>query len=288
MRLFLILVLMFNFSSSFAQLTPPGLGANSRINGWFAVGFNQKLDSAGRFTSMSYLGIDGQSVMNRYNVFDRLGIFVVNEEVKYRMKNNWNTSLAVSYRQQNVFEDNPTSVLPELSHFKREFRVYGRIGKTWNLSWKPSVTLRQEWRKFYTPEFQDWKISSAFRTRLKFQSEINLTRSKRLKAILGAEFLFATEFLESKKEWGNFNYSESRLSAFLSFSSKNKAVSYNLGVMDDILESDHRLKEIPYVSFALVFNNIFRFHAKEHRRSQEMSLIGSRGGSERNIDDEVL
>lgn len=255
MRSFLTLLLIFSFSSSFAQLTPPGLGANSKINGWFAVGLNQKLDSAGKFTSMSYFGIDGQSAMNRYNVFDRLGIFVLNEEVKYRMKNNWSTSLALSYRQQNVFEDN--SAFPELSNFKREFRVYGRFGKSWNSSWKPSVTLRQEWRKFYTPEFENWKISSAFRTRLKFQSEINLVESKRLKAIFGLEFLFTTEYLESQKEWEHFSYSESRLSAFLSYTSKSKLVTYNLGMMDDILETNHHIREIPYLSFALVFNNIF-------------------------------
>ena len=257
MRTLLTTFLILSFYSSFAQLTPPGLGENSKINGWFAVGLNQKLDSAGKFTSMTYFGVDGQSAMNRYNVFDRLGIFVLNEEVKYRMKNNFSTSIALSYRQQNVFDDNSSPAYPELSNFKREFRLYGRIGKSWNSSWKPSVTLRQEWRKFYTPEFGQAKISSAFRTRLKFQSEINVIKSKRLKAIFGMEFLFATEFIESDQQWEHFEYSESRLSAFLSYSSKNKSVTYSFGVMDDILESDHKLKEIPYLSFALVFNNLF-------------------------------
>lgn len=252
----LLLSFSLNSSLSFGQLTPPGLGSNSKMNLWFAIGLDQKLDSAGKFSSMTYFGLAGQSTVESTNAFEHLGIFVINEEVKFRFKSNWNVSLAASYRHQNEFEKTFPYLAAE-DRFKQEFRVYLRITKSWKEKAIPSIAFRQEYRKFYDPEFRDWKISSGFRSRLKFQSEFKLIPSKRLTAIIGCEFLFSTEFQEVKQEWKHFEYGETRLSAVISYHSKNHKISYNIGYMNDLLHVPAGEKSVHYISTSIIFKNIF-------------------------------
>ena len=148
-----ILLFVFVASFSFGQLTPPGLGSNSNLNLWFAIGLDQKLDSAGRYSSMTYFGLAGQSTIDDANVFDRLGIFVLNEEVKFKFRPTWSVSLAASYRHQNEFEKTYPYLAAE-DQFKQEFRIYSRITKSWKKKWVPSIAFRQEYRKFVDPEFR--------------------------------------------------------------------------------------------------------------------------------------
>lgn len=253
-----IICLVFFFKSLclFGQLTPPGLGSNSRLNLWFAIGLDQKLDSAGKFSSMTYFGLAGQSTIDDANVFDRLGIFVLNEEVKFRFKPAWSVSLAASYRHQNEFEKTYPYLAAE-DQFKQEFRIYSRITKSWKKKWIPSIAFRQEYRKFVDPEFRDWKISAAFRSRLKFQSEVPLTASKRLQAIIGCEFLFSTDFQEATQKWQHFQYGETRLSAILAYQTKNRKISYGLGYMNDLLHVPAGEKAVHYISVSVIFKNIF-------------------------------
>nr|WP_294859546.1 DUF2490 domain-containing protein [uncultured Fluviicola sp.] len=226
------------------------------MNLWFSIGLDQKLDSAGRFSSMTYFGIAGQSTVENSNVFEHLGIFVINEEVKFRFKPTWSVSAAASYRHQNEFEKTFPYLAAE-DQFKQEFRVYSRITKSWKKKIIPSITFRQEYRKFVDPEFRDWKVSSAFRSRLKFQSEFDLLSNKRLKAILGCEFLFSTEFQEKQQEWKHFGYGETRLSAVISYSSGNHKISYNIGYMNDLLHVTAGEKSVHYISTSIIFKNIF-------------------------------
>jgi hypothetical protein len=251
----LLLFLLFGLHS-YAQLTPPGLGSNSKMNLWFAIGLDQKLDSAGRFSSMTYFGIAAQSTVENTNVFEHLGIFVINEEVKFRFKPTWSVSLAASYRHQNEFEKTFPYLAAE-DQFKQEFRVYSRITKSWKKKGVPSIAIRQEYRKFYDPEFRDWKVSAAFRSRLKFQSEFNLVPSKRLTAIVGCEFLFSTEFQEKNQEWKHFEYGETRLSAIISYYSKNHKISYNIGYMNDLLHVPAGERSVHYISTSIIFKNLF-------------------------------
>lgn len=255
LKMFLFIFLL-NNSYSIGQLTPPGLGSNSKMNGWFAIGLDQKLDSAGRFSSMTYFGFAGQSTVDDINVFDRLGIFVLNEEVKFKFKPAWSVSLAVSYRHQNEFEKTYPYLAAE-DRFKQEFRLYSRITKSWKKKGIPSIAFRQEYRKFYDPEFRDWKVSSAFRSRLKFQSEFDLVPAKRLSVIAGCEFLFSTDFEEASQEWKHFKYGETRLSAVISYHTKNNKISYNLGYMNDLLHVPAGEKSIHYISASVIFKNLF-------------------------------
>lgn len=255
MKFKITLIALLASATVFGQLTPPGLGSNSRMNLWFALGLDQQLDSAGKFSSMTYLGIVGQSNVDNSNVFERFGIFVVNEEVKFKFKPTWSVSLAASYRHQNEYE----KVSPYLAaedKFKQEFRIYSRITKSWKKKWIPSIAFRQEYRKFYNPEFRDWKVSSAFRSRLKFQSEIVLTQNKRLSVIAGCEFLFSTEFQEKTQQWKHFEYGETRLSAILSYKSPNGKWMYGIGYMDDLLHVDVGEKSVNYITLSLVLSNI--------------------------------
>ncbi|MNK04953.1 hypothetical protein D3C87_228270 [compost metagenome] len=256
MKFKIALIVWFAGTTVFGQLTPPGLGSNSKMNAWFALGLDQQLDSAGKFSSMTYLGIAGQSNVDNINVFERFGILVLNEEVKFKFRPTWSVSLAASYRHQNEYE----KVSPYLAaedKFKQEFRVYSRITKSWKKKWIPSIAFRQEFRKFYNPEFRDWKVSSAFRSRLKFQSEFALSRNKRFSVIAGCEFLFSTEFQEKTQEWKHFEYGETRLSAVLTYKSKNGKWMYGIGYMDDLLHVDAGEKSVNYITLSLILNNIF-------------------------------
>lgn len=256
MKHFSLLLFVLCSTLSFAQLTPPGLGSNSKVNGWFAVGLDQKLDSAGRFSSMTYFGMAGQSTIENTNMFDRLGILVFNQEVKFRFHPTWNVSLAASYRHQNEFEKTYPYLAAE-DRFKQEFRVYSRITKNWKKKWIPSIAFRQEYRRFYDPGFREWEVSSAFRSRLKFQSEFNLVSSKKLTALIGTEFLFSTEFQEDTQSWQHFQYGETRLSAIISYHSNNHHITYNLGYMNDLLHVPAGNKSVHYISASIVFKNIF-------------------------------
>lgn len=251
-----LLFMLLNDLHSFGQLTPPGLGSNTKMNGWFAIGLDQKLDSSGRFSSVTYFGLAGQSTVKNVNIFERLGIFVINEEIKYKFKPTWSVSLAASYRHQNEFEKTYPYVAAE-DRFKQEFRVYARLTKKWQKKWIPSITLRQEYRKFVDPGFRDWKISAAFRSRLKFQSELTLVSSERLTALVGCEFLFSTDFLETTGKWQHFQYGETRLSAILSYHTKNQKISYGLGYMNDLLHVPAGEKSVHYITASIVFKNIF-------------------------------
>ncbi|MNJ86303.1 hypothetical protein D3C87_37950 [compost metagenome] len=251
----LLLVLFFS-SFSFGQLTPPGLGSNSKLNSWFALGLDQQLDSAGRFSSMTYFGIAGQSTVDNVNIFDRLGILVFNQEMKFKFRPIWNVSLAASYRHQNEFQKTYPYLAAE-DRFKQEFRIYSRITKNWKKKWIPSIAFRQEYRRFYDPEFREWEVSSAFRSRLKFQSEFALISSEKLTAIVGTEFLFSTEFQEDTQSWQHFQYGETRLSAIFSYHTNNNRISYNLGYMNDLLHVPAGNKSVHYISASIVFKNIF-------------------------------
>lgn len=255
MKFKITLITLLTSAAVFGQLTPPGLGSNSNMNLWFALGLDQQLDSAGKFSSMTYVGVAGQSNVDNNNVFERFGILVLNEEVKFKFKPTWSVSLAASYRHQNEYE----KVSPYLAaedKFKQEFRVYSRITKSWKKKWIPSIAFRQEYRKFYNPEFRDWKISSAFRSRLKFQSEIALTPNRRLSVIAGCEFLFSTEFQEKTQQWKHFEYGETRLSAVLTYKSQNGKWMYGIGYMDDLLHVDAGEKSVNYITVSLILNNI--------------------------------
>lgn len=242
--------------AGFAQLTPPGLGSNSKVNGWFALGLDQQLDSVGKFNSMTYLGIAGQSSPENANVFDRLGILVVNEEVKYRFRPTWSVSLAASYRHQNEYEKTPPYLAAE-DKFKQEFRLYSRITKSWKKKWIPAIAFRQEFRKFYNPEFRDWKVSTAFRSRLKFQSEFALTDNERLELITGCELLFSTEFEEQTQQWEHLEYGETRLSAIVTYKTRNEKWTYGLGYMNDLLHVDAGRKSVSYISLSIIASALF-------------------------------
>lgn len=242
--------------SGYSQLTPPGLGSNSNVNSWFAIALDQRLDTSGRFSSTTYLGIAGESTVENANMFRHLGIIVINEEVKYRFGTGWSVSLAASYRHQNEFEKTYPYLAAE-DRFKQEFRIYSRIVKSWKKKWIPSIAFRQEYRRFYDPEFRDWSISSAFRSRVKFQSEFNLIPSKKLRVLIGTEFLFSTEFREKTQSWQHFEYGETRLSAFISYHSNNNHLIYTLGYMNDLLHVSAGNKSVHYLAAAIVFKNIF-------------------------------
>jgi hypothetical protein len=56
----LAILLLTVCASASAQITPPGLGENENANLWIAVGLEKKLDSPGKISSLSYVGIGKQ------------------------------------------------------------------------------------------------------------------------------------------------------------------------------------------------------------------------------------
>lgn len=238
-----------------AQLSPPGLG-KAKTASWFAFGLKQTLDSAKKKESMTYIGIGRKSnPEGNANPFHKQAIIVFNQEFYNNYVENWQYSYAISYRNQNNYEDSPPYNASDPSH-EQEFRIYGRysyITGNNRLKWKN--TFRQEFRKFFTPQFTKAEENFQLRTRLKTQLSVSLGESKIHQIIGSAEALFAVSkdnFPE--KKWTRFAYKESRLGAYYSISPSGIPFTFDIGYMNNILRKN---SNVSYISIDVVWENPF-------------------------------
>src|SRR5690606_40055434 len=95
--------------------------------------------------------------------------------------------------------------------------LYGRfsyIFKTGRLKFTP--TIRQEFRKFYAPDFTNTDENFQLRSRFRLQLAINLDVDKHHKLTFNSEQLFSIS--KETTQWSDFNYRESRFSLYYSYS----------------------------------------------------------------------
>src|SRR5699024_10787408 len=233
----IIVSIVFLFSIKVhAQIIPPALG-ESNFDSWFALGINQKLDTlkVGGWESTTYAGTGTVSHKQQPNPFENVGIWVINQEFYHNFAPNWQYSLALSYRQQNLFEKTAPFKKTQQA-YKQEFRGYGRFSYFFKGNgWTFTPTFRQEIIKYFTPNFKNHQESWRLRSRFRLKFAVNLTTDKSQQLIAYSEQLFSISQYSDTKSWGNFAYNDSRFALYYALSPKNHPFVYNLGYMLNLI-----------------------------------------------------
>lgn len=254
--LVLAVLFMTVFSSSYAQLSPPGLG-KAKTASWFAFGIKQSLDSLEHKVSTTYVGLGYKSDPDNNNPSTNMAILVLNEEISNRYHQNWEYSYALSYRRSNLYDS--SAPYEELNPaIEQEFRVYGRYSYiTGNNGFKWKNTIRQEFRKFYNPDFTNTDENFQLRTRLKTQLNVDLGTQNIHHIIVSAEALFAiSKENYPKSDWSKFSYKESRLGLYYSITPQNIPFTFDLGYMHNIIGKSDVIN-VNYVALDVVWRNPF-------------------------------
>ncbi|WP_437921252.1 hypothetical protein [Sphingobacterium sp. LRF_L2] len=240
----------------FSQISPPGLG-NGKTASWYAVGLQQDLNKEKGWQSMSYFGIGRKSNPDNYNPAYKPAITVFNQEFYYSFRKNWKTSLALSYRRQNEYEEEEPYWRDSL-RLQQEFRLYGRISYTFKIGDIRIVsTFRQELRRFYLANFQNTETPWQLRSRFRIQFFKYLDPQNKHKITGSSEQLFATEKMGSSNTWSNFLYKESRLMLYYSYAPGSLPLIFDVGYMNNLMYTDKYSKSVHYLAFDIIIKNPF-------------------------------
>jgi hypothetical protein len=247
----IVLSLAFYFPK--AQITPPGMG-DARTGSWIALGLRQGFDSLNTQQSMTYVGYGTKSHPDNANPFQKAGMFIANEEWYHQFAPHWQYTVALSYRRQYEYEDDPPFAAEDPG-LRQELRLYGRFSyilRTRRLRF--ALTFREDIRKFYTPDFQHWPETFQLRSRLRGQVGINLDPERIHRVILGAEALFPVSRSISGS-WGPWGYRESRIACYYSVTPPDWHLSFNLGYMNNLLGTGRNLQSVHYMALDVVLEN---------------------------------
>jgi hypothetical protein len=242
---------MLSLSTAFAQISPPGLG-DAHTASWFAIGLRQRLDSANHKQYVAYVGMGRISNPDDYNPVEKNSILVLNQEFYNQFHKHWQYAVALSYRRQYEYE----SIAPyekENIPLKQEFRIYSRysfIWKTNRLKWV--TTYRQEFRKFYTEDFQDWVETYQLRSRARTQLTVTLDKYKVHNVVASAEALFSLS--KEEGDWNNFAYRESRFCLYYSYAPVTSPLVFNLGYMNNLIGSSS-LIDVHYIALDIIWTD---------------------------------
>jgi Protein of unknown function (DUF2490) len=246
----IITVTLLYFANANAQLSPPGLGdTNDAL--WSAIGVAQKINQ--KNTSVTYIGEGRISGPDSHDFTRKQSILVINEEVYHTISPNWKYSYALSYRRQNEYAE----AAPEAIAIQQEFRLYGRLSNTQALGrikWKNAI--RQEARKFYTPDFNTVEDIFQLRTRVKTQLSVPIGSSDANKLTGSAEALFAISD-ERGEGWGNYGYTESRFCFYYTYKPVSLPVTFDIGYMNDLIGYGHDVADASYLAFDVILEDPF-------------------------------
>lgn len=253
---FLALLFMFSIGilSCTAQISPPGLGTTQTAF-WSAVGVKQKLDT--RNSSVTYIGIGRISdPEGDADPFKKQAILVLNEEIYHKINSNWQYSYALSYRRQDQYE-HERPYRAETPSIQQEFRSYGRISYTAAVGEvKVKSTLRQEVKKFYTPDFGEVEDGLQLRSRFKTQATVALDGDHENSLLGSAEALFSISD-DNMQGWGDYEYKESRFCLYYSYTPHTIPVVFDVGYMNDLAGHGHHLKDSNYLAVDIILENVF-------------------------------
>ncbi|ASW73531.1 DUF2490 domain-containing protein [Chryseobacterium piperi] len=248
-------LLLFGSLLLHAQISPPGLGeANTAF--WGAFGVRRQLDSLGTKEALSYIAIGRKSEPDNDNLLSKQAIVVLNHEVYHSFTPHQQYSYAFSYRRQPQYNE----VSPyEKEGLEQEFRIYGRYAYTFNLGerWKLKNTVRQEFRKFFDPDFHQVEENLQLRTRLKSQITYTLSSENHQKLALSVEGLFSASYLnEPDPEWTPFGYREMRIAAYYMFRIPNSPFTVDIGYMDDLIRGSESIHKggVHYIAADLIWD----------------------------------
>lgn len=229
----LFLLISFQY---FSQIVPPSHG-NTNVATVFTFGIKQDMnrkDGIG-WMSDSYIAISRQSSQGSKNMFEKPGFFIINQEFYNRFLPNWEHSIALSYRRENRFSDEEPFEA-ENPAFKNEFRLYGRFSYLFKSKFvEITPTLRQEFMKYYNPDFTHYNETFRMRTRFRVKFTFNLTEDKVHKLALYSEQLFSTSLYNSADGLSDFAYDDSRFTLFYSYSPAEIPFTFNVGYMNSLI-----------------------------------------------------
>lgn len=240
--------------SLFAQISPPGLG-NAHDASWLAIGIRQRLDTAAHKQLVSYVGLGRISSPDDYNLLEKSSILVINNEYYNLFRKHWQYSLAVSYRRQNEYVGSTSDEKAE-SLVKQEFRWYVRYSFVQNykrLKWVS--TYRQEFRKFFTKDFNDWEENYQLRSRFRSQLTFRLDRRKVHHLVTTAEALFSIS-RASDQSWSSFEYRESRFCLYYNYAPEKSALVFSIGYMNNLIGKSS-LTDVHYLALDIIWSDPF-------------------------------
>ena len=243
--------------SNYAQFSPPGLGKAKNAS-WFAFGIKQSLDTLRKKESTTYIGIGRKSTPDDSDPFNKMGLLVLNQEFSNKFLKNWQYSIGLSYRRQNEYEATAPYETADPA-IKQEFRIYGRyayLTGTDKLKWK--TTIRQEYRKFFNPDFTKSSEDYQLRTRFKTQLNIDLGTQKLHHIIGSAEALFSTSKRNQPvNEWTKFEYKESRFSLFYSLTPKEIPFTFDVGYGYNLIGKGSNKVDVNILALGVTWSNPF-------------------------------
>lgn len=247
-KIFLFSLLLYSFHG-FTQVSPPGL-TNKGGASWYALGINQELNKKGNRIS-GYVGLGRAGTSQQNNPFQDHVLFVVNTAYKKNFKTNFHIGPSLSYRHQEIYESN-------MINEKQELRIGLEIGKRWAFNrLQLRSQFKQEYRKFYDASFRNWNESIQFRSRIKLSLNYQLAKNKKHHISTHIETLFSTtEHLNPSVYWDKFNYSDSRLSFFYSYSIPKPKLKMSVGYMLNLIGKNN-VNCANYISMDLIWTNPF-------------------------------
>ncbi|MCC6599074.1 MAG: DUF2490 domain-containing protein [Crocinitomicaceae bacterium] len=255
--LFPLLVFVLYCHLAITQITPPGLG-DTKMAGWIATGVRQALDTSGSKHSVIYFGAGRISTPSSFNPYNKPAIIILNKEFYNRFHKHWQYSLAVSYRRQNEYRKIPPYEEGNPS-VKQEFRAYGRFSHLFSVSdLKVVTTARQEFRRFYTMDFSDWKESRQLRSRARVQLSYEVNGEKKHRLVSAAEALFvSSKRTDPTAEWSRLRYNECRLSFYYSHRPEGLGLTCNIGYMYNLVGQKSKAIDGHYIGFDVIWENLF-------------------------------
>lgn len=254
------IIAIFLILSSFAgraQVIPPGLG-NTKMAGWLAFGIQQDLDTtAGKgWSSTSYFGFGRMSNPESYNFLQKPAIFILNQEFKNKFSENWEYSLALSYRNQKNYSDTAPYKRADPAS-KQEFRVYGRLSRIFKTSFvEITPTFRQEFQKYFTGDFGPYPESFRLRSRFRLKFKFPVSRDGVHKISLYSEQLFSTSLRTDPDRWTAFEYKDSRFSLYYTLSPQEIPWDFNLGYMNNLI-GEKASSSVHYIGLDIIWKNPF-------------------------------
>ncbi len=240
-----------------SQISPPGMG---KINhgAWVALAVNQtiKPDQKGLWQSTTSLGYGTRNYADEANPLGQPGAFMFNQEFKKRAHPHWDYSFAMSYRSLNLYM---TSAPYERADpaYRQEIRLNGAV--SYQISFEKialSASLKQEFRRFYAPEFEKYPEDIQLRSRFKLKLEIPVTQDKKHKIIAISEQLFAVSHSSENQSWGSFSYKDSRFMLYYAISPLTTPITVHVGYMHQLIGSKRPISG-HYFAVDLILKNPF-------------------------------
>lgn len=244
-----------------AQISPPGLGKETNVGSWSALGIKKQLNEEGTKKSLAYIGVGNTSEPNNDNPFSKNSILILNYEMYRDFAPNHQYTYAVSYSRKNEYSDEAPY---NKEGVRQEFKIYARYSytlKPFNHRWKWKNTLRQEVRKFYDADFNNADETLQLRTRVKAQLTYALSSKNNQKLHFGAEAFFGTGYKISAEPsyWSPFQYKETRYTFFYSFDIPSAALTLDIGYMNNQVRNNPKAKYgVHYAAIDLIWNLPYR------------------------------